>query len=280
MSSNAYWYIGLSIVSLLVLTIALARAKSLRAVFHVFMMTQMAYLIETVIYIFGSSYFYRPGFLKDSAYFDSNMGALTSNMLVIPTAALVIAVYRLRWKGIAVAIALIGAIEWLWVELGLYTLNWWRIEYTAIGLTMYFPFARLVYDRLRRPAAGILHSSLLFLVVAPILGTLHIVPIMLVMNRSYDPGWFGDPPHDTTAFSSVYYVVMALVIVTTMKIQRGHTWVKFLAIASFIFIVTRVLLATELLRIHVWWDPWYYCLFPSTAYLLLKPVSARLARGG
>ncbi|TYP73355.1 hypothetical protein [Paenibacillus methanolicus] len=280
MSSNAYWYIGLSIVSLVVLTIVLVRAKAVRAVFFVLIMTQMAYLIETVIYIFGNSYFYRPGFLKDSAYYDSNMGALASNMLVIPTAALLIAVYRLQWRGILVAIALIGAIEWLWVKLELYTLYWWRIEYTAIGLTMYFPFARIVYERLRRPAAGLLHSALLFLCVAPILGTLHIVPIMLFMNRGYDPGWYGDPAHDTTAFSAIYYVVMSLVIVTATKMRRGAAWVKALAIALIIFGVTRLLLATDLLRIYAWWDPWYYCLFPPVVYLLLKPISARLARGG
>lgn len=280
MSSNAYWYIGLSLVSLVALTFVLARAKTMRAVFLLLIMTQMAYLIETAIYIYGGSYIYRPGFLKDSAYYDSNMGALASNMLVIPTAALVIAVYRLRRKGIAASIALIGAIEWLWVKLGLYTLYWWRLEYTAVGLMMYFPFSRIVYGRLRRPATGLLHSALLFLCIAPILGTLHIMPIMLFMNRGYEPGWYADPARDTTAFSSIYYVVMTVVIVTAMKMRRGASWMKALAIALFILAVTGILNETGLLRVHAWWDPWYYCLFPPAVYWLLKPISARLAGGG
>ncbi|MFB9326283.1 hypothetical protein ACFFSY_10195 [Paenibacillus aurantiacus] len=280
MSSNAYWYIGLSIISLIVLAIALARAKSVRAVFLVLIMTQMAYLIETVIYIYCGSYFYHPGFLKDSTYYDSNMGALASNMLVIPTAALVIAVYRLRLRGIAAAIALIGAIEWLWVRLDLYTLYWWRIGYTAIGLAMYFPLTRIVYNRLHRPVRGVLHSLLLFLCIAPILGTLHIVPIMLFMNRDYAPGLFSDPAHDTTTFASVYYLVMTLIIVTAMKMRRGGAWMKAVVIVLLILAVQGVLLAMGLLHIHARWDPWYYCLFPTCVFLALKPVSARLARGG
>ncbi|QKS45758.1 hypothetical protein HUB94_15915 [Paenibacillus cellulosilyticus] len=208
------------------------------------------------------------------------MGALTSNLLVIPTVAIMVAVFQLRWKWIIAMIAAIGVVEWLFVIIEIYTLNWWRIVYTAVGLLFYLPIAPILYARLQRPVRGILHSLLLFLCIAPIMGTLHVVPIMFFMNRSYDPGWFSDPAHDTTAFASLYYVFMTCVIVTFMKLQAGRVWVKFVAIALFIFIITQGLTTTKLLTIHKWWDPWFYCLFPATVYLLFRPISARFAKGG
>lgn len=279
MQSSAYWFLGLSLVSLILLTYTLIHAKTVRAIFLFLIMNQIAYMIETIIYIFGNSYMYYPGLLKNSAYYDSNIGALTSNLLVIPTVAIIVAVFQLRWKAIAGLIIVIGMIEWVFVMIEIYKLNWWRIEYTAAGLIFYLPIAPMLYSRLRRSVTGMFHSLLLFLCIAPIMGTLHILPIMLFMNRSYDPGWFSDPSHDTTAFASLYYLVITCVIVVVMKMQRGLVWVNYCGIALFIFLLTNGLEATEILTIHKWWDPWFYCLFPATVYLLFRPISTRLARG-
>ncbi|MBD3919211.1 hypothetical protein H8B09_10645 [Paenibacillus sp. PR3] len=280
MPNSAYWFLGLSVSSILLLTYTLFHAKStVRAIFLFLIMTQIAYMIETIIYIFGSSYTYLPGLLKNNAYYDSNMGALTSNLLVIPTAAIIIAVFEWRWKAIAALIVFIGVIEWVFVLLEIYKLNWWRIEYTAGGLVFYFSVAKLLYSRLLRPVNGMFHSLLLFLCIAPIMGTLHILPIMLFMNRSYDPSWFNDPAHDTTACASLYYIVSSCMIVAIMKLQQGHVWLKYCGIAVFILVLTLELVQTEMLTIHKWWDPWFYCLFPATVYLLLRPISTRLARG-
>ncbi|GMK40807.1 hypothetical protein PCCS19_38630 [Paenibacillus sp. CCS19] len=278
MPSSAYWYLGLSLISLLLLTFTMVRAKNIRVVFLFLMMTEAAYLIETVIYIWGSSYMYHPGILKNSAFYDSNMGALTSNLLVIPTAAVMIAVFQWGWKRIAALIIVIGCIEWLFVKLEIYTLFWWRIEYTVVGLMFYLPLAPLLYARLRRPVTGKLHALFLFLCAGPVLGTLHILPIMLFMNRSYDLDWFRDSSQSTTAFSSVYYLVMACIIVVMMKLQIWRVWMKCLVISVFIFVLTKGLIAVGVLHVHVWWDPWYYSLFPPAVFLLFIPISNRMAR--
>ncbi|MFC5648823.1 hypothetical protein ACFPYJ_06715 [Paenibacillus solisilvae] len=108
------------------------------------------------------------------------------------------------------------------VKLQIYTLHWWRIEYTSVGLLVYFSIAKALYPRILRPVKRWLHPLFLYLCTAPLLGTLHIIPLMLFLNRYYHPGWFSDRAHDTTAFSSIYYLSGTFAVVTAVKLRWKH----------------------------------------------------------
>ncbi|WP_438444889.1 hypothetical protein [Gorillibacterium sp. sgz5001074] len=280
MSGSAYWYLSLIFVSMALLAVVLIRTKAIRALLLFLMMTQIAFLIETVIYIFGSSYFYRPGFIQHSEYYDSNLGALTSNMAVIPAVAVFIASFRLGWPMRLVFIGVIAVVEWVFVKLGLYSLTWWRIEYTALGLLVYLPAAEWVNRRISRPAVGGIHTLLLFLATAPILGTLHILPIILFGNRAYHPGWFSNPDHDTTAFASLYYLGNSLLLILAVKLGiRMSMGLRFILLIAVFLLITVFLQAWGLLEIRDWWDPWFYCLFPAAVFFLASAMDRRLAQG-
>ncbi|AEI39741.1 hypothetical protein KNP414_01174 [Paenibacillus mucilaginosus KNP414] len=60
------------------------------------------------------------------------------------------------------------------MKLQMYTLFWWRIEYTSIGLGVFLIFVRMVYQRMLQPLTGWVHFVLLYLCTAPLLGTFHI----------------------------------------------------------------------------------------------------------
>lgn len=242
------------------------------------LMVQIAYLIETVIYIFLKAYEYRPEIIKHSEFFDSNLGALTSNLFIVPAIAVLFATFHLGWLWMLVLIALLNGIELLFLKLHIYFLHWWRVPYTLIGLLLYFPSAKNLYLYLLRPLKGWLHSVYLFLCIAPFSGTLHILPIMFLMNRSYMPGWFSDIDQDTTAFSALYYLVGALIVVIVVK-MKAKLWLKHLMLPVIFLAITLLLQMTGLLDIRAKWDPWYYALFPSAVFLIAMNISKRLSDG-
>ncbi|MDD9268975.1 hypothetical protein ACFPES_18185 [Paenibacillus sp. GCM10023248] len=278
MSSHSYWYYGLSAVSLILL-IYICRKRSMERSLLLFLaMVQITYFIETVIYIFLDSYAYTPEIIQHSTYFDSNIGALASNLFIVPVLAVLLATFRLGWAWVLLFVGLLCGTELLFLKLHIYYLHWWRVFYTAIGLLIFLPSTKKIYPLLLRPLEGWLHSLFLFLCTAPILGTLHIMPIMFLMNRSYSLGWFDDKDHDTTAFSSIYYLVATFILMIFVKMKM-KLWLKLLLQAICFIIITVVLHMSGILDIRAKWDPCYYVLFPPAVSLIAMNISKRLSNG-
>lgn len=278
MSSHSYWYFGLSALSFFLLIFICKKKSTERSLLLLLIMVQLAYLIETVIYIFLNAYEYRPGIIKHSTFFDSNLGALTSNLFIVPTVAVLLATFRLGWLWLLLFVCLLNGVELLFLKLHIYILHWWRVPYTAIGLLMYLPSAKMLYPLILRPVKGWLHSLFLFLCTAPLMGTFHIIPIMFLMNRSYMPGWFSHKDQETTAFSALYYLVGTLVLVLFVKMQ-GKLWLKLVMLPAVFLLITLVLHVSGIVAIRVKWDPWYYSLFPLMVFLIAMNVSKRLGNG-
>lgn len=277
LNGNTYWYLGLTLVSLILLVFMLVRKDKFRVLALSLILTQIAYLIETVIYIFGGSYEYHPEMLRSSPYYDSNMGALTSNMLIIPLLGCLIALFRLRWIWITLIIAMVAAVEWWFVKLQLYTLHWWRIEYTSAGLFFYFGTAKWFGRKLGRPLQGWMRAFFVLLCTSPFLGTLHILPIMLLGNRAYTPGWFADINRDTTAFAALFYPFSALMAVLTLEWPYGRKATKLLGLGTAAALIHLLLKRTGVLASYVWWDPVLYVAMPLIGYFFSDWVRARLS---
>ncbi|CAN7273381.1 hypothetical protein LJR153_001298 [Paenibacillus sp. LjRoot153] len=231
---------------------------------------EIAYLIEAVIYIFFGSYLYHPKIIKYNTYYDSHLGALTSNLFAVPVVATIISVFQLSWVWIILATVLFGGIEWLFVELQIYTLHWWRIIYTVIGLLVYFPLSKIIYRRILNSLNGFLHSIFLFLCIGPISGTLHFLPIMFFSNRVYTPGWYENQSYDTSAFSVVYYISICIILVVLVKLIRIKKWLKIVMTIMVTLTVTYSLKKVGILFSTVWWDSWYYMLFPLPVLIMLR----------
>lgn len=279
LSYNTYWYLGLSLLSIILLVYVCLRHNTVSSLLQCLIMVQIAYSIDTVIYIFLGSYQYHPKVLKSYAFYDSNIGALASNMLTVPVIATFLTTFQMGWLWKLVFIGLLALIEWLFIKLHIYTLFWWRIEYTSLGLPLFFAAAKRVYPHILRPTQGWLHALLLFLCSAPILGTFHILPIMVFQNRFYHPGWFTDPAHDTTAFSSIYYILGTIIVIVCVTVHLKYEWIKLCLLAFTFYILAFVLTQVKILDSRVWWDPYYYILFPLLVYFISKSISKRLSSG-
>ncbi|KRF07176.1 hypothetical protein ASG89_17680 [Paenibacillus sp. Soil766] len=279
MSHNTFWYAGLSVVFLIVLAFVFYKQRNMHTLFQFLVLVEIAYLIEAVIYIFMGSYLYHPKIIKYNSYYDSHMGALTSNLIAVPVVATIISIFQLNWVWIIVATVLLAGIEWLFVKLQIYTLHWWRIEYTFIGLLMYFPFSKIIYRRILNALDGFLHSVFLFLCIAPIAGTLHFLPIMFFSNRIYRPGWYENQSYDTSAFSVVYYIGICIILVVLVKMFRIKKWLKIVLTVAVALTVTYSLKKVGILFSVVWWDSWYYILSPLVLLFIAEAFSERLYRG-
>jgi hypothetical protein len=279
LSSNSYWYIGLSALSLLLFIYIYVKVRNAHILLLFLVMVELAYLIETVIYVFGDSYQYYPQIIKYNAYYDSNLGALSSNMLAIPAIAVFLAVFHLNWKWMLGCVALFAGIEYLFLQLGIYDLHWWRIPYTSLGLPVYFILAKKLYRRIFQPLKGLAHSLFLFLCIGPVAGTMQVLPIMLFDNREYRPGWFADYARDTTAFVIPYYLTAILIMVVLVKTCRKRPWIRYVVMEAVLVTATLVLKRTGILHSKVWWDSLAYVLFPLLVLAITSAISRRLERG-
>lgn len=242
-------------------------------------MVQTAYLGETIIYVFFGSYQYIPKIIKHDTFFDSNMGALTSNLMAVPVFATLITTFQFHWIGIFFFTGVLTGIEWLFVKLQIFSHNWWRIENTVLGLLGYFYWAKVLYKFILHPLKGTMHSLFLLLCVAPILGTIHILPIMWLSNRYYRPGWFENIARDTTAFASIYYMCVSILIVVLVKTPLKNKWWKYVILSASLYAVTIILKEVGILLVLVWWDPWLYVIFPVVALRIAETISKRLTNG-
>ncbi|MBW7458277.1 hypothetical protein ACFOLF_32285 [Paenibacillus sepulcri] len=279
MSANSYWYLGLAILSAALLLYIFIKKREVRSVLLFIAMIGFGYIIETIIYTFLGSYQYYPKFIEDNAYFDSNLGAIASNALALPTIAVFLSTFRLGWIWILVFTGIFVGIEWLFRELHIYADNWWRLGYTAIGLLVYFPFAKWLYHSMFRPLSGFVLGLLLFLIALAISDTLNIVPIMAFSNRVYEPGWFQNPSRDTTAFGTVYCIAVSLFITFVVTRYWKHAVSKYLFALLCIMCVEMALKAAGIQRSLVWWDEWYFLLINFGLLAITQAICNYLMKG-
>jgi hypothetical protein len=253
---------------------------TLSSVLFLLSLVELAYLIETVIYIYGGSYEYHPNIVKNGGFYDSNAGAVVSNLFTIPVIAAFIASFQLKWPWIALFTGLLALIEWLFIELGIYTLNWWKIGYTSFGLFfVFFPTAKLIYRKIMQPSKGFWHSLFLFLCTAPILANFQIFPIILLFNRYYSLGLFKDTARETTAFLSVYYVGITIILIAFIKYIKQPKYLKYIVLTALLIIINVSLDKAEILHSTTWWDKAYYILMPLLVLRIAEGISKRLTVG-
>ncbi|WP_181438703.1 hypothetical protein [Paenibacillus sambharensis] len=242
-------------------------------------MVGVSYCIEFVIYILLGSYHYYPGLQKHNAYYDSNIGSGISNFLTLPSSAVIMAVFRKGWLWIAGFTALFAAVEWLFLHLHIYRHNWWSIGYTALGLPFYYLVAKAWFSRMMQPMKGFLLFITLLLITGAVLGTLMFLPIAFFESRTYHIGWFKDLSHDTTAFTTIYWIGLASLYTAIFSFRWTYAWPKYVISLGILIILMLVLSQAGILRSHVWWDPYYCVLVCLLVLLYLAALRKRLLAG-
>ncbi|WP_419954492.1 hypothetical protein ACN6MT_01255 [Neobacillus niacini] len=280
MEFNSYWYVGLGILSTLLLIYVYQKTKDPRSLLLFLTMVGLGYIIETVIYNFGHSYQYYPKLIKHDSFYDSNMGAIASNALALPAAATFIATFRKNWLWILYFVSFFAGIEWLFLKLEIYKHNWWKIGYTTLGLLLvYFPLAKVCYRLFFQPLQGKLHSIFLYLIISPVSATLQFIPVMFFSSRYYELGLFDTHSKDTTAFGAIYYLSVCLFYVWIVKQQWKLKWFKYVVTVCLTYVINLILKKAEVLHSQVWWDLAYYVLLSVFVLKFSLIISKHLTSG-
>jgi hypothetical protein len=279
MSYNSYWYTSLAFLSLVMLVYVLLKTKNYRNFLLFLVMVGTAYFIEFFIYVLFGSYQYYPKIILNNPYYDSNVGAYASNLLALPIAATFIAAFQLGSIWIFIFTAYFVGIEWLFLHLGIYSHNWWKLGYTAIGLPLYFTLAKWYLKWIMRPITGFLSSFILSFIIGAILGSLQIMPIMFLNIRDYHPGWFENPSRDTTAFAVVFYMSISIMFVIIVKIPWKNLLFRYALPVLLLFLVTVILTKIGVIQKHVWWDQLYYTSLSFFVLLATDSINKRLKNG-
>ncbi|MFD2445337.1 hypothetical protein ACFSO7_15340 [Bacillus sp. CGMCC 1.16607] len=277
MNFNSYWYLGLGSISLFLLFYVLYKKRNKPVILLFLAMVGVGYIIEGVIYNFLHSYQYFPKIIKSNLVYDSAVGAIASNALALPVAATFIAALRKNWFWIFALIGLFAGIEWLFLKLQIYSHNWWRTEYTALGLPFYFMTAKWIYQKILQPLKDVKHFIILFLIIGPIAASFNFTPIMLFSNRYYQLGWFDNIYLDTTAFSAIYYLAACLLYIVLAKTNWRYSWLKYVISVVCIYSANHLLKKLDILHSLVWWDIWYYLLLSIVILKITIFISRRLS---
>ncbi|MGP4040762.1 hypothetical protein ACTWP4_12835 [Gracilibacillus sp. D59] len=270
-------YLILTIVSITILTIIMVHKRQFGLTVLFLCFSGIVYIAELFVMIIGNSYFYSPEVLSVQ-YYDNVLGAIVSNLFVIPTLGVVAAVYqlRLRWF-ILFAVTLVG-VEWLFEWLDIYHANWWRKEYTFIGTLFFFSLAKFWMRALQ---LGTKWSRFLSLWMQGWCGAATIMYIMSVASiRLYQFGFFENVYRDGIFISAIMGLIKGLLFAVAVILFRKLRWrllapilvygidlplyyfgVLVVEIPFWIYTMVYLMLATFLL----WWAQYAYSFISKIA---------------
>lgn len=235
----------------------------------------MIYVFEFVILLAFDAYEYKPHILP-IPYYDNALGAVVSNMFVVPVAAMLIAVFRLRLRGVLLFAFGIGGIEWLFLRLHVYEEHWWRIGYTIPSLVMFFCIAKLWLRKLNAGRSGYVFISL-WMAAWSLVGTL-IYALALTGVRTFHSGIFENVYRDDLFVAAIYGVTKAFILSRVVVRYRG-LWPKAGGLAI-ILALNILLIRLDILKLHVaLWQYWLIYVPCCLIVLWLVWLSHRSLRG-
>lgn len=214
-------YLILTIISLILLCAVIIHKKQFGIIVLFLCFTGMVYVAEFFVMIIGNSYFYYPELLSVQ-YYDHALGAIVSNLFVIPTLGLVAAVYqlRLRWF-VFFAVTLVG-IEWLFEWLNIYHTNWWRQEYTFIAVILFLAITKFWLRVLRLGTQWSIFLSLWMQVWACAGTIMYIMSVAKI--RHYEFGFFENVYREDMFISSIMGLIKGLIIIVAILYFRKRCW--------------------------------------------------------
>lgn len=148
--TNTVWYILLGFTIVVELVITLRRAENRRQTVAFYLtLAGMTLWLETLLLIFFKSYAYYPKIINDPAHwYDDVLAGNLFSQFSVAASMLMIAVMRLKFRWYVVLALAYGAVETLFVALGIYEQYWYRTCYTVLLLPFAFLLARRMHDRL------------------------------------------------------------------------------------------------------------------------------------
>ncbi|KRF03368.1 hypothetical protein ASG89_23285 [Paenibacillus sp. Soil766] len=202
---NAIWFLILAGLSIILVVYVFWRKKDLKLLALFFGLGAIAGYLENVICIWFQSYEYYPKILEDP-YYDLILGTYLSQVYYVSSVALFIAAFNLRYRWILAFIAMFVGIEYLFLALGVYKLNWWHPGYTAVGLLIYFWISKRWHTVLLQNSSRFIRWFTLFCLNYIIYGDLIAIPLFS-NHYHFAVAWFNNPTRATVTVIIIFMLI-------------------------------------------------------------------------
>lgn len=249
--SHTIWFILLGLTTLIELIVIFSKVTNRKPVFAVYLtISGMAFCFEMVILSYLKAYTYYPMLLPHSPPDDSIAGNIFSQFSVTAT-ALLIAVLKLKYYWYFIFALLYGAIEELFLALGVYKQNWYQTWMTVVFLQILFWITKHVYLITFTRLKGFLRYVFIFLGLL----TLHqhiIVWIFRIIGiQRFSEKVLSDTDHSLVLLSSSY---MLLLGVTIMVIYfTGIRWRWKVAVIIVLYFAHMLAMKVDLIIYKTGW---------------------------
>ncbi|KAB2330070.1 hypothetical protein [Bacillus mesophilum] len=201
-------YLILTVISVAILAKTIVQQRQFGYFVLFLSYSGMVYIAELFVMVLGNCYVYKPEVLS-IAYYDHILGAIVSNLFVIPALGAAAAVYHLKVRWLFIfAVTLVG-VEILFEWLGIYYANWWRKEYTFIAVFFFFILSRVWLWILQTGKRWVQFLSLWmqgWAGAATVMYTMSVIGI-----RYYQYGFFDNPYRDDIFISALLALLKGLI---------------------------------------------------------------------
>ncbi|WP_134685696.1 hypothetical protein [Brevibacillus migulae] len=191
----------------------IARTRSYQTVILYLTYVGMVYIFEYFVLVILDAYAYIPHFIANP-YLDNMLGAFVSNFVIVPVLASLIAVLQLHVGWIIAISLLLCGIEWLFLQLGIYQLHWWKISYTFPGLLFFFWLTRLWYRKVMD--GNRIYQYITFLMFTFTVVDSAVFLLLLSGIRQFQPGVYENMYRDDVFFSALYAFIKMLVLANSI----------------------------------------------------------------
>lgn len=226
----------------------------------------MIYVFESIVLVMLDAYAYHPHILS-IPYLDSIIGAIVSNFISVPAAAVLIAVYQLNWRWKAAVALFFGGIDWAFVQLGVYEHHWWKTPYTIAGI---FVFCLIADHWARRVYAG----GPFYIFTTAVTYTFCLLAtasyfVSLTGMRLYKSGLFEDPYRDDLFVTVILGFINAFLIVCAVFWSQRRRWLA----AGWLPIICLQYTVHKLGVVHYYTQLWIHTLTFAAAIVLITWLS-------
>lgn len=232
--SHTIWFILLGFTTFIELVVIFSKVTDRKPVFAIYLtISGMAFCFEMIVLSYLKAYTYYPMLLPHSPPDDSIAGNIFSQFSVTATALLIV-VLRLKYYWYFIFALMYGAIEELFLALGVYKQNWYQTWMTVVFLLILFWVTKHVYRIAFTRLKGFFRYVFIFLGLL----TLHQHTIVWVLRvigiQKFSEKLLPDTHHSLVLLSSLYMLFLGVIIMLLYFTGIRWRW-KFVVIILLYF---------------------------------------------
>ncbi|WP_226671333.1 hypothetical protein [Metabacillus litoralis] len=214
-------YLILAVVSITILITVIVRKRQFGLTVLFLCFSGIVYIGELIVMIVGNSYFYVPE-VFEVRYYDNALGAIVSNLFVIPVLGVVVAVYQLRFRWLVLFALILMGLGELFEWLDIYYTNWWRREYTFISVIIFLLLSKFWMRALELGNKWIRFLSLWMQGWGGAGTVMYILSVLAI--RHYEYGFFENVYRDNIFISSIMGMMKGLIFSVAIMFSHKLHW--------------------------------------------------------